>query len=120
MLLTKELAEECWLYEAPLAGSAGETRVARRAAKLKVPLATAMDLSPDGKRLAVLGGLHAFEFQRREGEVWPAALARSPRRYALPALAQGEALCYRQDGRALIVTSEGARPPLWEITLSPK
>ena len=120
MLLTKELAEECWLYEAPLLAGIGETRVARRAAKLSVPLATAMDLSPDGKRLAILGGLHAFEFERREGEAWPAALARIPRRYALPALAQGEALCYRQDGLALLVISEGVKQPLWEIRLSPK
>ncbi len=120
MLLTKELAEECWLYEAPLVGAASETRVARRTAKLSVPLATAIDLSPDGKRLAVLGGLHAFEYERREGEAWPAALARVPRRYALPALAQSEALCYRHDGQALVVTSEGARQPLWEITLPAK
>jgi hypothetical protein len=116
-LLTKELDAECSLFELSLAAAGSEPMVAKRVAKLPLPLVTAMDISPDGRRLAVLGGVHAFEYVRGEQEPWTDALARVPRRYVLPQLSQPEAIAYDRDGTALIVTSEGAHPPLWELKL---
>jgi hypothetical protein len=117
LLLTKELDTECSLFEVPLDAAEGEPVVAKRVAQVPLPLVTAMDISPDGKRLAVLGGVHAFEYVRGEKESWPTALARVPRRYALPSLAQPEAIAYDQGGKAILVTSEGEHPPLWELKL---
>jgi WD40 repeat protein/tetratricopeptide (TPR) repeat protein/tRNA A-37 threonylcarbamoyl transferase component Bud32 len=117
LLLTKELDAECSLYEAPLDAAADAPVMANRIARLRLPLVTAMDISADGRRLAVLGGVHAFEYVRGPEEKWTAALARAPRRYALPALAQPEAIGYDREGKALVVTSEGEHPPLWELKL---
>jgi hypothetical protein len=75
-----------------------------------------MDIAPDGRRLAILTGLHVLEYARGEQETWAAALARPPRRLEIPQLSQGEALAYRRDGQALLLTSEGPREPLWQIT----
>ena len=76
-----------------------------------------MDISPDGKRLVVLGGVHAFEYVRGDKERWTNALTRVPRRYALPKLEQPEAIAYDREGTAILVTSEGQHPPLWELKL---
>jgi serine/threonine protein kinase/WD40 repeat protein/tetratricopeptide (TPR) repeat protein len=116
LLITKELDESCLLFEVPL-DKAGKPVVAKKVRELKLPLVTAMDISPDGRRLVVLGGLHAFEYTRAEGETWQKALDRVPRRYALPEAKQAEAIAYRRDGKALLLTSEGERSPLWEMEL---
>jgi WD40 repeat protein/tetratricopeptide (TPR) repeat protein/tRNA A-37 threonylcarbamoyl transferase component Bud32 len=117
LLLTKELDVECSLFEAPLSAASDEPVVAKRIARLSLPLVTAVDISPDGRRLVVLGGVHALEYVRSDGENWTEALARAPRRYALPPLAQPEAIGYDRKGKALVVTSEGEHPPLWELKL---
>jgi hypothetical protein len=117
LLLTKELDTECSLYEVPLDSAEGEPVVAKRVAKVPLPLVTAMDISPDGKRLVALGGVHAFEYVRGEREKWAEAIARVPRRYALPKLAQPEAIAYDRDGKSILVTSEGEHAPLWELKL---
>jgi WD40 repeat protein/tRNA A-37 threonylcarbamoyl transferase component Bud32/tetratricopeptide (TPR) repeat protein len=116
-LLTKELDAECSLFEVSLEAAGGEQVVAKRIAKLPLPLVTAMDISPDGRRLVVLGGVHAFEYVRGDSEKWTEALSRVPRRYILPKLEQPEAIAYDREGKALIVTSEGEHPPLWELKL---
>jgi hypothetical protein len=117
LFLTKELDSECALFELPLDAAGDQPVVARRVAKLSLPLVTAMDISPDGRRLVVLAGVHAFEYARGENEKWTDALARIPRRYVLPSLTQPEAIAYDRDGKAILVTSEGEHPPLWELKL---
>jgi hypothetical protein len=117
LLVTKELDESCALFEVPLERPGDEPVVAHRAGALKLPLVTALDVSPDGRRLVALCGLHAFEWSRNEKESWDAALEGVPRRYALPELPQPEAITYRSDGKALLLTSEGEKQPLWEVVL---
>jgi WD40 repeat protein len=116
LLISKELDESCTLYEVPLAVSA-EPQVAKRVRELKLPLVTSMDISPDGQRLVVLGGLHAFEWTKANSESWTTAMQRLPHRYVLPKGKQLEAIAYRRDGRALLLTTEGEHTPLWELTL---
>ncbi len=81
-------------------------------------LTTAMDLSPDGLRLAVLTYEHAYLLERGSGEEWPAVLARPPRRIDLPdpqtkTLRKREALCWSADGGALFITGEQVPAPLF-------
>jgi len=117
LLITKELDESCRMYEVSLEPPGDKPAVAKRLREIKLPLVTAMDISPDGRRLVVLGGLHAFEFTRGERESWLQAMDRPARRYVLPHARQAEAICYRADGKALLVTSEGINTPLWEMML---
>lgn len=92
--------------------------VARRIAALKLPPATALDVSADGRR-AILGTYEsAYEFRRREKETWAEAFARPPREIPMPRRAQGESICYGTDGKTLYVTSERLPTPLWEVPVA--
>ena len=92
--------------------------VAKAIAKLNVPLATAMDISADGRRAIVVTYGPAYEFTRREGESWAKTFARGGRRLNMPLRSQGESICYGPDGKTLYLTSERLPTPLWQI--SPK
>ena len=79
---------------------------------------TSGDISPDARRVILCDYFRAHEAVLPAGqafdEIWnqewmPVELA--PRR-------QGEAICYRSDGRALLATSEGAPCPLQEVEQS--
>jgi hypothetical protein len=80
---------------------------------------TGGDISPDGRRVVLCDYLSACELALPEksgvgfDEIWkqtPAVVNPGSRR-------QGEAICYRADGRALFATSEGVPCPLIEIPL---
>jgi hypothetical protein len=92
--------------------------VARRIATLKIPLVTAMDVSPDGRRAVVATYGNAYEFLRKENEPWAAAFSREPREIRLPLRIQGEAICYGPDGRTLYLTSEKLPTPFWEVPVA--
>jgi len=109
-------AGEGGVYSMPLPpGGSGEPSIARRVASIPVGYATAMDISPDGRRAVVLTYGDAFEFARGGGETWARAFSREPRLIRTPKRPQGEAVCYGPDGRTLYLTSENAHQPLWEI-----
>ena len=74
-------------------------------------------LSPDGRHLVLLSGLHASLYTRQEDEPWSTALQRLPQRIALPVIKQAEAIAYSRDGKSLYLTSEGDQSPLWELKL---
>ena len=79
---------------------------------------TAMDLSRDGRTLAVLTYQHVLVWQRREAdEAWLDTFARPPTIVAMPALFQAEALALTPDTRAAIVSSEGVGAPLVTVPL---
>jgi len=65
---------------------------------------TALDLAPDGTAAFVLSYAAGWHFLRAPGESWAEALARSPTRLPLPALALAEAAAFQ--GESLYVTSE--------------
>ena len=116
LLATKSLATGCRIYSLPLPRKPSrEVFVAKLVATVKVPMVTAMDISPDGRRAILLTYGDAFEFARRPGEPWKQAFARPPRRIAMPPRRQGEAICYGPDGVTLYLTSEKTPTPLLEV-----
>jgi hypothetical protein len=98
--------------------------VAKPVATLKIPTATAMDISPDGLRAVVLTYGSAYEYVRRPKEGWAEGFARAPRAVPMPPRVQGESLCYGRDGKTLYLTSEckgkdSTHPsPLFEVPVA--
>jgi hypothetical protein len=76
---------------------------------------TAMDLDPQGRRLAVLTYRDAYLFERRDGATWPEALLEVPVTLGVPLLPQGESIAWDARGDALYVTSERLPAPLIRI-----
>jgi hypothetical protein len=80
---------------------------------------TAMDISADGLRAAVLTYGDVLLFQRRPGETWATALSRRPVLLPPHGLEQAEALCFSADGRSLFVTEEKLHTALLRYDLLP-
>lgn len=93
----------------------GSTFAPRRIATPWVPMVTAMDISPDGRRAVLATYDRAYEYARNDDETWADAFSRSGRPITLPAQRQGEAMCYGHDGRSLYVTSEQLPAWLWML-----
>ncbi len=135
LLASKSLAGGCQIFQAAwdwAAATRGQAATARPAeptassaafpplsakpiAHAEIPLATGMDISEDGRRAIIVSYLGGYEWTRRDGEDWAAALARPPRFLPLPIRSQGEAICYGADDRSLYLTSEGRSQPLWLV-----
>jgi hypothetical protein len=114
LLLTKSLLPGgCHLYSMPL--NPGKKPVARKIADLPVPIATAMDLSADGRRLVVLTPVVGFMIDRKEDETWGQASRRIPTVMRIPRLPQAEAICFSHDSSKLYMISEGMNQPIWEM-----
>jgi hypothetical protein len=92
-----------------------ETLIARKIATIPVPIAVAMDISPDSRQAVVLTYGDAFVFSRMPMESWHQAFARAPRLVKMPIRVQGESVCFGCDGRSLYLTSEKRPAPLWEV-----
>jgi len=115
-LATKELPGLAKVYELPLpARSPGKVLKAKSIAMIAVSMATAMDISADGRRAVILSYGPAYEYVRREGESWAAAFSRRARRLEMPPRVQGESICYGPAGRRLYLTSEKLPTPLWLV-----
>lgn len=87
-------------------------------------LTTAMDLTEDGRRLAVLTYEHGYLFERGTNEEWSAVLPRPPARIELPEVAPAtvrkrEALCWGAGGRDLFVTGEQTPAPILHLAPAP-
>jgi hypothetical protein len=78
---------------------------------------TGGDISPDGTRLILCDYFNAYELSLPENsggnfdDIWK----QSPAIVRLGERQQGEAICYRSDGRAILATSEGSHPTLIEV-----
>ncbi len=77
-----------------------------------------MDISSDGRRMAVLNYLSARIYLRAAGESWGDAVARPPIRARFPWAAQAEAIAFSADGNTLWIGSEILPAPLLEIPLT--
>ncbi len=118
-LVSKEGGSECKVYELPTPKRTVTTPVtAKVIAILKIPTATAMDISPDGLRAVVLAGGGAYEYTRNMGETWAKAFGGEPRIIHMPERAQGESICYGADGKTLHLTSEKVAQPFWEVPVA--
>ncbi len=80
---------------------------------------TAMDISPDGKIIAVLTYKRPYLFYRQENESWPRVFERPPSPLVMPPMRQAEAMCFSPDGKGLIVTSEKLPAPLYRLDIMP-
>jgi len=80
---------------------------------------TAMDISPDGKIIAVLTYKRPYLFYRQENESWPRVFDRIPIPLDMPRMRQAESMCFRRDGKSLIVTSEKLPAPLYRLDIRP-
>lgn len=118
LLVSKVFGLSCRVYRVGLDWKLRESKqTAKLVASLSLPLATAADISADGRRLLVATYLDGYEYSRRRDEPWKATLSRKPRTISLPRRAQGEAACYAADGQAIYLTSEKLPTPLWELPL---
>jgi hypothetical protein len=122
LLVSKEFGPNANVYRLPWpTAEASKSRtalVARKIATLPLLLATAMDISPDGRRAIVLTYLNAYEYTHRSGEDWAATFARPAREIPMPVRVQGESICYGRDGKTLYLTSEKLPTPLWEVPVA--
>jgi len=124
ILLLSKRTNPPGLYELPLlpkpgggiqvAKKTGCTRVERPLTALAQPYGnqvTGLALNPDRTLAAVLTYHGVFLFHRKKGESWAAALAGRPERLAPHRLGQAEAIAFSNDGRSILVLSEGANSP---------
>lgn len=124
-IATKVVASSTGIYKlsAPAAGSSVNTLAF--VGEVSIPgsfgaLLTGGDISPDGRRAVLCDYFGAYELQL------PAAASDFDAIWKQPAVAtalgirgQGEAVCYRLDGAAILATSEGRNSPLVELELLP-
>lgn len=84
---------------------------------LKIPMITAADISPDGRKLIIGTYLNGFLFTKNAGENWPQALRRGSEIVTLPTRRQGETICFGAKD-SLFLTSEKRPTPFFEIRLN--
>lgn len=106
LFVEKRWGLSCRVLEAHYPGTKLDDIVAKPIARVSLPLVTAMDISPDGRRALVLTMGQAYEFTRGSQESWGQAFGRRPRKIDMPARRQGETVCYGTDGRNIFLTSE--------------
>jgi hypothetical protein len=68
---------------------------------------TALDISQDGKKAAVVTYYGAFVFTRAKEESWADAFAKKPKSLGPHGLPQAESIAFSKDGNSLLVVSEG-------------
>ena len=117
-LISKTVAPSSVVYTLPWSsekdGVPSQPAVARAVASPRLMMVTSMDFSADGRRAVVLTYHKVYEFLRNEGEKWPEAFERKPRRFQIKNR-QWEAVCYGRDGKTIYLTSEGRAAPLIEM-----
>ena len=109
------------IYEAPAPTQAGQPTTLKRVGTLEVPsllggIITGGAISPDGQRVAFCDYMQGYEAVLENGNssfdtIWKRPL--TP--ISLGSRKQGEAITYRIDGKALLMTSEGSPMPLFQI-----
>ncbi|MCA9065555.1 MAG: hypothetical protein KDA96_20950 [Planctomycetaceae bacterium] len=118
LLVTKSLPQDSGLYVAPLSTTEKHQHVtARRIGGLFMPFATALDVSGDSRRMAVVSMFNGVLIHRDANEDWAAACLRPPKVLSMPPRQQGETVCFSPDGKTLFMNSEFVGQPLWSISL---
>jgi len=117
-IVVKEPNPTVYVARAPIA-AAGTTTL-QAVATLPLPggglgVVTGGDISPDGQRVALCTYLSGYEFRLPAGTTaFDAIWQQRAEELDVGARAQGEAIAYRLDGKALLTTSEGESSPLWQ------
>jgi hypothetical protein len=117
-------AGEAGVYRLSAPASATEVNTLTRVATLHGPdffgaLITGGDISPDGRRVALCDYANGYELRLpdKDAQSFDDIWQQTPLVISLGARRQGEAVCYRPDGAALLATSEGSVCPLIEVML---
>ena len=123
LYVVTKAADSAAVYKLAAPFDAGEVQTLARVAVLKGPdffgaLVTGGDISPDGTHVALCDYAQGYELTLPAGargfdDIW----AQKPVAIPLGLRLQGEAVCYRLDGAALLATSEKAPSPLIEVVL---
>lgn len=120
-IVTKIAFAHPGIYEAPAPIQAGRPITLKRVGTLEVPslfggIITGGAISPDGRRVAFCDYMQGYEAVLENGNspfdtIWKRPL--TP--ISLGSRKQGEAITYRIDGKALMMTSEGSPMPLFQV-----
>jgi hypothetical protein len=97
---------------------AGVTNALTALADLPMVEVRGAAFSPDGGLLAVRTPTTAYVW-RVEGDDVAAAVRAAPVEVALPTQRQGESIAFTDDGRSLLVGSEGVRQAVFTVPLPP-
>lgn len=126
LIVTKRALAPAEVFRARAPHDASRTTTLELVATINIPslvngVVTGGDISPDGQRVALCDYVGAYEFTLRSGKdkfdtIWQTA----PVIIALDARKQGEGICYRLDGQALLTTSEELPTPLGEVVRTRK
>lgn len=82
-------------------------------------LPTALDISRDGRRIAVLTLTELFVWTRQGEEDWAELMNREPHHYVVPAsLEQAESMAFTAEGDTVVISSENAGAPMIRIEVS--
>jgi hypothetical protein len=92
----------------------------KRVGELTIPsllggIITGGDISPDGSRIALCDYMQGYEIVLPRGGSFNTIWNQPLRPIGLGERKQGEAIAYRLDGKALLVTSEGSPAPLIQV-----
>ena len=123
LYVVTKTARSADVYKLAAPYAAGEVRTFTHVATLRGPdffgaLVTGGDVSPDGTRVALCDYAQGYELTLPGGakgfdDIW----TQKPAAVPLGLRAQGESVCYRLDGAALLATSEKTPTPLIEVVL---
>jgi len=130
LLVLEKGAPTVGLYALPLQAAEGIVE-ARRIADLTLPwpgapvpaapvsaargrvTVTAMDLSRDGRHLAVMTYVNLYRYERAPGQDWVQVLAQPPRHWRLPHQGGLEAMAIEPDGVSVVLAPEGSPAPVF-------
>jgi hypothetical protein len=123
LYVVTKTAQSAGVYKLAAPFAAGGVHTLAHVATMRGPdffgaLVTGGDISPDGRRVALCDYAQGYELTLPAGakgfdEVW----TQQPAAVPLGLRMQGEAVCYRLDGAALLATSERTPTPLIEVVL---
>jgi hypothetical protein len=119
IFVEKKYALTCRVFRAPFPAARESRCTAELIGSIRIPVVTAMDISPDGSRAIVMTVGQAFEYTRAANQTWADALRAKPNKVGLPPRRQGEAICFGRGGRDLFLTSEQSPTPLFKVAAKP-
>jgi hypothetical protein len=126
-IVTKTTEPSAGVYKVTAPLSASTVSTLSHVREIRVPglfgsLITGGDISPDGRRVILCDYFFAYELRlpNRSGAGFDAIWKQSLTTIDLGPRIQGEAVCYRLDGAAILATSEKRPTPLIEVKRSKK
>lgn len=79
---------------------------------------TAIDISADNSKLAVLTYSSVYVYFKQKEESWLTAFSRAPKEMDFPKLQQAEAMGFDKEAKNIYITSEKIPAPIFKIPLS--